>query len=157
MRKALILALFLTIPALAQSKPCEQSVVSRYDKVAGKTIRTGQQIDLNDILINTFHFDNRGPSITFTVSPSCVGDDAKILLLFRDGSRLTVFANSKFNCDGRVAIYFGDVFRNDDLLQTLKTKPLETIRIYTYKSSIDEDFTKEQSALLMSELTCLDQ
>ncbi len=88
------------------------------------------------------------------IGEGCIDDNAKVNLLFKDGTRKEVIASSNFNCKGSVPIYSGGGFGNKTLLELLSTKELETIRISTSRGFIQEDF-KEKGNDLLQTIKCL--
>jgi len=76
-------------------------------------------------------------------------------VLFRDGSRIELINDGKFNCDAKFTQYFGGVFGKKKELEMFRTKEVETIRIWTSKSYVEEDFTSEQSKQLLHTVDCL--
>ena len=94
-------------------------------------------------------------NITAVGAGSCIDDDAKMNILFRDGTRLQLTNDGKFNCDANYTQYFGNVFGKKKELEMFKTKEVETMRVWTTKSYVEEDFTPEQSKQLMNMFICL--
>jgi len=88
---------------------------------------------------------------------SCINDDNKVNILFRDGSKLELSNDGKFNCDAKFTIYFGGIFQKKKELNELKTKEIETMRVWTTKSYVQKDFSNEQSKILMTTLKCLSE
>ena len=161
-----LLCLSCTRQPSDEIKDCSLCVSEVYDKVTGTSSIAGPEIlvttdNRSGFIIRALRTPEGVKMISIHlvgVSP-CSDENAEILLLFRDGSRLTTKSgNSSFNCDGDAPIYFGGLFGNEDLLKTLQTKPIETMRIYTYKSHLqEEDFTTSQGIELMNQLNCLDK
>lgn len=86
---------------------------------------------------------------------SCIDDEDKANILFRDGTRIELINDAKFNCDAKFTLYFGGIFGKKRELELLATKEIETMRIWTSKSYIEKDFTIEQSKKLMAITACL--
>lgn len=148
---------------LTDAEICSLCVSAHYDKVTGDTTFAGRPITVTSdgklgFLIRTLRLETGSIMVSIKLAPRlCIDEKAKIQFLFKDGSRLeTRSGNSTFNCDGEADIYFGGFFRNDELLETLQTKPIETMRVHTFKSSLQEDFSQSQSIELMNQLKCLD-
>ena len=98
-------------------------------------------------------------SIIFSIQAvgagSCIDDDDKMNVLFRDGTRIALTNDSDFNCDAKYTQYFGSAFGKKKELEMFKTKEVETIRIWTSDGYVEEDFTPEQSKQLMRTVSCL--
>jgi hypothetical protein len=94
-------------------------------------------------------------SIQAVGAGSCINDDSKMNILFRDGTRLEFVNNGKFNCDAKFTLYLGGSFGKKSQLNLLKTKEIETMRIWTTKSYVEKDFSKDQSVKLKSIISCL--
>lgn len=86
---------------------------------------------------------------------SCIDEKAKVNVLFRDGSRLELLNDGKFNCDKDFTFYFGGVFGKTNELDALRTKEIETIRAWTRDGFVEEDLTVQNSVLLMQTIGCL--
>jgi hypothetical protein len=96
-------------------------------------------------------------SIKAVGAGSCIDDDDKMNILFRDGMRLELSNDAKFNCDANYTQYFGGAFGKKKQLEMLKTKEIEVMRIWTSKGFVEETLTKEQSNELMHTLRCLSE
>ncbi|PVW14228.1 hypothetical protein [Marixanthomonas spongiae] len=96
-------------------------------------------------------------SIQAAGAGSCIDDDDTINILFRDGSRLELTNNGKFNCDAKMTLFFGGTFGNKKDLKELSTKEIETMRVWTSKSYVEKDFSSDQSNKLMQTLKCLSE
>lgn len=86
---------------------------------------------------------------------SCINDDNKMNLLFRDGSRMEVTNMGKFNCKANFTLYLGGEFRTKKELAELQAKEIATMRIWTSDGFVEEDFTPEQSAIFKAAVGCL--
>ncbi len=168
----LILTVGLSITAQTTNKKavmlaqalCSECTSSDYDKVTGKTTAHGRQLFASDdgktgFMITALKFNTGEMAVVFELGPrsGCIEKYTDILFLFKDGSRLTTNSSrSEFSCDGSVPIYFGGSFKNEDLLKTLDTKALETVRIMTGRSHIQADLKEEDAAELVYQLKCLE-
>lgn len=94
-------------------------------------------------------------SIQAAGAGGCIDDNAKMNILFRDGTRLELTNDGKFNCDAKYTLYFGGYFGKKKELELLKTKEIETMRIWTSKSYVEENFTEDQSNELLKSLNCI--
>lgn len=102
---------------------------------------------------------NISGSLVFSIQAvgagSCIDDDDKMNVLFRDGTRLELGNSGKFNCDGKFTLYMGGSFGKRKELEIFRTKEVETMRIWTSKSYVEKDFSTEQSKQLMKTVDCL--
>jgi probable DNA metabolism protein len=71
----------------------------------------------------------------------CVEEKSNIYILFVDGSRLTLTNQSEFNCDGKLRVYFGSGLDEMKSLYELMSKRIQAMRVFTMKTSIEEDFS----------------
>jgi len=151
-----------TIKEIKTSFECDELVVNETDKVTGKVTRGSKE----SILVSKdgkngfgFYIFEGSNSIilsaTVVGAGGCIDDTNKMNILFRDGTRLELINNTKFNCDGNFVLYFGGVFGKKKELEQLKTKEIETMRVRTSKSYVEEDFTPENSKTFMKTLECL--
>ncbi|HMM18339.1 MAG TPA: hypothetical protein PKC47_12540 [Petrimonas sp.] len=97
---------------------CEDLITKEIDKVTGKS-----NISAKDPLIISNKDDDKlsilflkGDKNVIIVAVQaigasrCIDDDNKINILFRDGTRLELRNNGKFNCDAMNTQYFGGLF-----------------------------------------------
>ena len=83
-------------------------------------------------------------------------DGGYIQILFTDGSRLKIPNHASYNCQGTVVYSLGLYSQIDkDRLKELTTKKMKAIRVDTYLNFEEEDFTDEQAAEFINELSCL--
>jgi hypothetical protein len=156
--KALLLICLFVVSAFGQTsttpkqKPiprpndnCANCIETIYDKVTGNSYAVGiRRLVISDDGKTGFAIRTQGSNNSILLNfeivergAGCVDDRASIYILFRDGSRLaTKSSNTVFNCDGDAPLYFGNVFGRGSDLEELKTKPIETVRIHTLKSSV---------------------
>jgi hypothetical protein len=88
---------------------------------------------------------------------NCIDEGAKINILFRDGSKLELQNDADFNCKAKATVYFGDVFGKKKELAQLMTKEIDTMRVWTNDSYVQEDFTSDNSVSLMMTIKCLNE
>lgn len=146
------------------SSDCSNYISTEVDKVTGKSTVAAKEMLIvsKDGGKNGFGFyimkSDRG-SIIFSIQAvgagNCIDDDNKMNVLFRDGTRIELFNDGNFNCDAKYTQYFGDIFGKKKELKLFSTKEVETIRIWTSKSYVEEDFTPEQSKQLLHTVDCL--
>jgi hypothetical protein len=142
---------------------CSDLIVTETDKMTGKS-----SISAREVLLITRDGGNEGFGImimkvsnflVFSIKAvgagSCIDDDDKMNVLFRDGTRLELFTDGKFNCKNNFTLYFGSSFGKKKELGYFKTKEVETMRIWTSDGNVEEDFSSEQSKQLMKTIDCL--
>ncbi len=142
---------------------CEDLITKEIDKVTGKS-----NISAKDPLIISNKDDDKlsilflkGDKNVIIVAVQaigasrCIDDDNKINILFRDGTRLELRNNGKFNCDAMNTQYFGGLFGKEKELNMLREKEIETMRVWTSNGFVEEDFTLEQSAKFKIIMDCL--
>lgn len=147
------------------SVECSDLIITEEDKMTGKS-STGAK---NTLIISDDGGKNglgiyalNGSKSTIIIiqavgAGSCIDDDNKLNILFRDGSRLELFNDAKFNCDAKMTLYFGGIFGKKKQLKELTSKEVETMRVWTSKSYVEKDFSSDQSKQLMQTLKCLSQ
>ena len=94
----------------------------------------------------------------------CVDETNKITINFRDGSKLQMPNNGRFNCDGEFSLFFNGGYGNKKELNLFKTKEIEYVKVETRKSLIDKtrknfaeaNIPSEKSKLIMQVMDCLD-
>ena len=86
---------------------------------------------------------------------SCIDEGAKINILFTDGTRLELLTDSKFNCDRKATVYFGGIFGKKNQLSQLKTKKIQTMRVWTEDGYVERDFSSENQDAFYYTLNCL--
>lgn len=144
------------------SLECSDLIADETDKVTGKTTR-GMK---SSLIVSKdgkngfgFYMFEAGNSIilnaTVVGAGGCIDDTNKMNILFHDGTRLELVNNAKFNCESNFTLYFGGSFAKKKELELLRTKEIETMRIWTSKSYVEEDFTEENSRAFMRSLDCL--
>ena len=142
---------------------CSKLVSTNTDKVTGKSTIGSKNIIL--VLDNegktgfSFYFLKSKNTLIFSTkavgSGNCIDDDDKMLILFKDGTRTTIYNDADFNCKAKFTIYFGGSFGKKKQLELLKTKEIETIRVWTSQSYVQRDLTPKQSKELMNTIKCL--
>jgi hypothetical protein len=142
--------------------PC----VEETDKVTGKThfsftepITTSEDGGKTGLLFYGL-LDQTRQSLVWIIQGlesgfSCVDDDDDMYILFRDGTRLQLKNDGKFNCDGKFTEYFGGVLGKKKQLEEISTKEIETIRLTSSHGSVERTLDPEQSKLLLQSILCL--
>jgi hypothetical protein len=141
---------------------CSALTEIKTDKVTGKTSTTNKEPiiitkdDKNGIVINIIKFsEGLILSIKAIGAGNCIDEGDKIYVLFSDKSKLELASDGDFNCDSKATIYFGGVFGKKAQLRELLAKRIETIRVWTNNSFVEEDFTKENADAFYYTLRCL--
>lgn len=141
---------------------CESIIIRDQDKMTGDiTFLSKESIliskdDKDGLSINCFRIDkNFIFSIVAVGASNCIKKDNEILILLRNGERLSLKNNLKFNCKNESSIYFGNRFSNMNTFKKLIDFEIETMRVWTSDGYVEEDFTKDQSKLLKQTLSCL--
>lgn len=142
---------------------CEDLIAKEIDKVTGKYTVSAKEplvISNKDEDKLNFLFVKGDKDIIIMViqalgAGGCIDDDDKINILFRDGTRLELRNNGKFNCDAMNTQYFGGLFGKKKELTMLREKEIETMRVWTSDGYVEEDFTLEQSTKLRLIMDCL--
>jgi hypothetical protein len=159
-----IATILLTVSAVqSQSINCDNYSSSATDKMTGKTTNSSKEVLIvsEDAGITGFGIIMLDLSETFVISieasgaGSCIDEKDRIIVLFRDGTRIELKNDGKFNCDRKFTLYFGKYFGKNKELQMFKTKEIETIRIWTSNSYVEKDFSKENSIKFMNTVSCL--
>jgi len=142
---------------------CADLISSETDKISGRTI-TGA---IRRFLVAN---DARDYGFAMTImmgagslilnikvvgASSCVDDDNKMNLLFRDGTRLELKNIEGFNCKSTFTVYFGGGMGNTKALHAIRTKEVETMRVWTSDGFVEKDFSSEQSKKFMKIFDCL--
>lgn len=75
---------------------------------------------------------------------NCINEDNEIIILFRDGSKFTLAQTGDFNCDNSFTLFLTkDQYKRE--INLLSSFEIETIRVYTTDSYVEQDLTSEQS------------
>ena len=161
---------------------CAQCLTPSFDKVTGDSILTSKEIivldnDKNSLLIMGSFLDSRLILSIFSDN-ECIDEGSKINVLFNDNSRLELINEHAYNCKGQATVYFGNPFgkqaeskeakelrqsipdffaKQEKLpqLKELKTKKIQTIRVWAYDSFIQADFTEKNSTDFINIINCL--
>jgi len=146
------------------SNDCSNWIETVTDKVDGSTYSSGKKtlVVTNDagktgfrILILKGSDNGLTLSIRAKGASSCIDNRAKINILFTDGSRLELSNDGSFNCDANSTVYFGGVWGKMKSLDELKNKNIQTLRVWTSKSYVEQDFTYENQIEFKNVITCI--
>lgn len=107
---------------------CDNKGIKMIDRVEGNSYYA----TIGDVNISGHSFSiitvKNVLSITFNVDQGCIDAGGDFAILFVDGTRLKGKSKNSFNCKGEITLLFGGQFGNLDLLQQLKTKPIDILR-----------------------------
>jgi hypothetical protein len=142
---------------------CEDIIGTSHDKMTGKSsidvkdfITVGDKEEgLNILLLysdKTLIF-----SISVNGKVGCIDAKDKMYVLFRDGTRLELLHNAKFNCSGDFTVFFRNAQKNTKEWDVFKSKEVETIRISGSSGSVEKDFLQEQSKKLQKTFECFSE
>jgi hypothetical protein len=151
------------VDQIQTSFECSDIISTNTDKITGRTSIMAKEsiVVSNDggktgLGIIVFKIEESiVVSITAAGAGSCIDDDDKMNVLFRDGTRLELINNGKYNCDAKFTLYLGGAFGKKKELELFKTKEIESIRVWTSSSYVEKDLTPEQSKELMKTIECL--
>jgi hypothetical protein len=85
---------------------------------------------------------NGSIDILFNVrgSGNCIDDNNRVIILFRDKTKIDTNGISKFNCNQNSWFSF-----EDESVDSLKSKEIDKIRVYTVDGSVQLELTQIQS------------
>ncbi|HTA63538.1 MAG TPA: hypothetical protein VK835_13825 [Bacteroidia bacterium] len=88
---------------------------------------------------------------------SCIDKDATINILFTDDSKLEMKNIGDYNCKGESTINFQSPFDEDhgDGLSQLRTKKIQTMRVWTTDSYVERNFTPANQMEFLNVINCL--
>ncbi len=75
--------------------------------------------------------------------------------MFTDGSRISLINNESFNCDGSYSAILGTGYGKYNELEQLKTKKIQTLRVYTINNQLEQNFSEENQIEFNSVINCL--
>jgi len=143
---------------------CNYWIATTTDKMTGEssTHSTKNLIVSNDgaktgIVICLYK--SKGSSIIMYIYPygagSCIEESSKVNILFTDGSKLELNHDGKFNCKQTVYVGFGGIFGKGGKLDELKTKKIQTMRVWTSDGNVERDFTVDDQNEFLGVINCL--
>lgn len=153
-----------TIQSNTDINDCSNWILTQIDKVDGTSTTAGKKVItvLNNtgktgfsILIMKYLESGVALSINAYGAGNCIDQYAKINILFTDGSRLVLSNNGKFNCDNTSILLFGGAFGKINELEQLKSKKIQTMRVWTTNSYVQEDFTEENQIEINNVIKCM--
>jgi len=150
--------------AKVNSSDCSNWIATETDKVSGNTSTAAK----NTLIVSTdggktgfgiFMMQSSKGGLILVIravgAGSCIDEGAKINILFTDGSRLELASEGDFNCKGKATVYFGGVFGKKKQLEELKTKKIQTMRVWTSDSYVEKDFTTDNQEEFYNVINCL--
>lgn len=161
--KSLVLITIVSLSFLNSSAQCDSLVISRTDKMSDQTThRIKKQILISKDASKTGLFINllnSGGTIvmdgTAYGASKCIGPKNNMIVLFRDDTKFVVSLDNVFDCKGIFTVFFSELLGKKSELDMLATKEIETIRVWTSKGYVQEDFTVAQSELFLESMKCL--
>lgn len=128
----------------------EDIVVSKEGKDAVKFVF----LEIDKVII--IHIDAMGGG-------DCVDEMNKIWITFRDGTKLEMPNNGRFNCDGEFSLFFNGGYGNRKELNIFRTKEIAHVKVETRKSLIDKtrknfvevNVPTEKSKTIMEIMDCM--
>lgn len=94
-------------------------------------------------------------SIVSVGAARCIDDDDEIVVLFTDGTRMTLDNRNEFNCQGKSKVYVGGLFTSASTEQALISKTIQRMRVKTSNGFVEEEFSAEQGEQFRRTLECL--
>ena len=94
-------------------------------------------------------------NLTCAGAKGCVKKYAKVNLTYRDGSHETVVSDAQENCKGDVPIGMGGTFGRKELLASLGSKEVRTIRVWLGDMFVERDLSEANSVTLMHTVRCM--
>lgn len=141
----------------AKVKTCEDRITTEVDKFTeqSSTYIKDPVITPNGNIIVMVGAKNNLIYSIYGIETGCIDEKAECIFLFEDGTKMTIYANSSFNCTGRCPIYVGGVFKNKAFYTAISTKKLSAVRVRTRSVPAQIDLTPEQSDDLLEGIKCL--
>jgi len=152
------------VPA-AGASDCSSYIETTEDKVTGRKTTSSKETiivskDGGKKGFGIYLMQGSKGSLIFSIQAvgaesNCIDEGAKINILFTDGSRMELASNSDVNCKGNATVYFGGVFGKKKQMDELQAKKIQTMRVWTSRGYVEEDFTTDQSTQIMQAAKCL--
>lgn len=143
---------------------CDTWVVKKYDKMTDltsyETTKPFKILDntLNGITIQLIKGEYATIwAITVYYKDRCIKKDAQMIVLLKNGERLTFTNNTDYNCKGNFFVYFSDMNYSFDKFKLLASKEIDAIRVWTEDEFIDVNLNTKQSTELLSIFKCFDE
>jgi hypothetical protein len=94
-------------------------------------------------------------SIQAVGSGTCVDRGDRILIIFDNGSSLSLANMNDFNCDGSSTLYFGGGLGRKDEFNLLVSHKIASMTVWTRDAYMKKNFSEEQAAIFSETLNCL--
>lgn len=142
---------------------CADYIETSTDKMTGKQSTYGNRVtvsgDGGKTGLSLFLLNGINGALILSIQAvgagNCIDKGDKINILFKDGSKLELYSDGKFNCDGNATVYFGGVFGKKTVLNQLKEKKINTMRVWTNNSYVEEDFSEDNGNDFYHTINCL--
>ncbi len=143
---------------------CDNHLTYTTDEFTGKGSWTNKQDFLispdgkNGMGTYLIMSDNKDKTLIWVIASTevgCVDEGAKVELVFTDQTRMTLYGNGKFNCQGKATVYFGSVFGKKNEMTKIATTPIEMIRVHGSRSLHSEKFDTQMGIDFMNAFNCL--
>lgn len=109
------------------------------------------------IVWSTLSSESYALGIVVVGSSNCIYKGDQIIVMFTDGSSMTLSNELGFNCNSQSFVYFGGGFGKISKLNDLKTKTIKTVRVRMAEGYVEEDFSEENQIAFKNILKCLTQ
>lgn len=153
--------MLLLATGVAGAQNCDSLIYEDVDKMNGRRswkmygfLELGTK---EDGFMTTFARGEKSTIIwlTFLHGVSCVNEGDKVEVLFTDGTRTTLAANSDFNCNGKSVVYLGKDWGTTTQLKMFCEKMVETIRFWGRGSYVQKDFSADDAAKFNGTVNCM--
>ena len=162
MKTSIVLLFALLASAIYGQDDCTKWINYYEDKVGG----TGYYHNKESIIVtndskNGFNITimETGKNIILSIDAvgagRCIDEKAKVQILFKDDSRIEMQTNNKFNCENSAVIYFLNLFGRQWEYEQLSTKNIKTMRVWTSRGHVEENFSDEKSEQLKNVFRCI--
>lgn len=141
MNKFLLPAVLLLLPFAAFSQNDCSKLLKSENYSGTEMISSKEPIVVYNALkeavnINWVYGSNLMLVIKSDVNLKCVGTNANMDIHFTDGTKLSVKHMGNMNCEGNYALFLGEVFQNQNILDKLKKTKVKKMAI-TYSDMVD--------------------
>lgn len=155
----------LTSSNMEEEISCADVISTTEDKVTGETTTASKEtLVISDDDGSTgfgmlFLLTSDESTIVWNIqavgASSCIEDDSKMNILFRDGTRAELTQDGGFNCEADFTLYLGSVFGREEELKNLSTKQIEIMRVWTSDGFVEKDITELHSKKIKQSFSCL--
>jgi len=85
----------------------------------------------------------------------CVDATSKITITFEDGTQFTLKNFAKDNCKGLVETYFGELLKNMDVVEAIKTKKVKAIKLEGVEKTVVKSLSEGNQQQIQGTFQCL--